>query len=184
MKATKQLKEEHQGVLLSLSILEKINQKLKKGEKINPLHLEQLLEFIRVFVDKCHHGKEEDLLFPAMEKAGIPNEGGPIGMMLQEHNLGRKYVKNFSDAIDEYKKGDPKAANKIVKSTSGYIALLRDHMDKEDNILYMIADAHLSAKIQKELLEKFEIVENEKIGLGKHEEFHKMLNKLQKVYLN
>lgn len=183
MKATQQLKDEHQGVLLSLSILEKINQKLKKGEKINPLHLEQLLEFIRVFVDKCHHGKEEDLLFPEMEKAGIPNEGGPIGMMLQEHNLGRNYVKNFAQAIDEYKTGDLKAGAKIIKNTSGYIDLLKDHIDKEDNILYMMADAHLSAKTQKDLLEKFDKVEDEKIGKGKHEEFHQMLDNLKKIYL-
>lgn len=183
MKATQQLKDEHQGVLLSLSILEKINLKLKKGEKVDSKHLEQLLEFIRVFVDKCHHGKEEDLLFPAMEKVGIPNEGGPIGMMLEEHNLGRNYVKNFAQAVEDFKKGDPKAGKKIIQNTSGYIALLKDHIDKEDNILYMIADAHLSNKTQKDLLEKFEIVENEKVGKGKHEEFHKMLDKLQKIYL-
>lgn len=183
MKATKQLKDEHQGVLLSLSILEKINLKLKKGEEINPKHLEQLLEFIRVFVDKCHHGKEEDLLFPAMEKTGIPNEGGPIGMMLQEHDLGRGYVKNFAKAIEEFKKGNPKAVKKIINSSGNYIELLRDHIDKEDNILYMIADAHLSTKTQKDLLKKFEIVENEKVGKGQHEEFHQMLNKLENIYL-
>lgn len=184
MKATQQLKDEHQGVLLAISILEVINLKLKKGEKVDALHLEQLLEFIRVFVDKCHHSKEEDLLFPAMEKAGVPNEGGPIGMMLNEHDLGRGYVKNFAKAIEEYKKGDSKAAKQIIKNTSGYAVLLKDHIDKEDNILYMIADAHLSPKTQKDLLEKFEIVENEKVGKGKHEEFHQMLNKLKKVYLD
>ncbi|MDO8638058.1 MAG: hemerythrin domain-containing protein [Candidatus Daviesbacteria bacterium] len=183
MKATEQLKEDHQGVKLALSILEKINLKLKKGENVNLKHLEQLLEFIRVFVYKCHHGKEEDLLFPAMEKAGVPNEGGPISMMLEEHNLGRNYVKNFAKAIEEYKIGDPRAAKQIIKNTNGYITLLKEHIDKEDNILYMIADAHLSVKTQKDLLEKFEIIENEKVGRGKHEEFHKMLNNLQKIYL-
>lgn len=182
MKATKRLKEEHQGVLLALSILEKINQKLKKGEEVDPRHLEQLLEFMRIFVDKCHHSKEEDLLFPALEKTGVPKTGGPIGMMLEEHDLGRNYVKDFAQSLEEYKKGDKKAASKIVKSTTGYITLLKEHIDKEDNILYMIADMHLSPKIQKELLKEFEKVEEEKIGKGKHEEFHKMLDNLEKIY--
>lgn len=182
MKATQQLKEEHQGVLLALSILEKINKKLKKGEKVNPEHLEQLLDFIRVFVDKCHHGKEEDLLFPAMEKAGVLKDGGPIGMMLEEHDLGRNYVKDFAKSLEEFKKGDVRAASKIIKSTSGYIALLKEHIDKEDNILYMIADVHLPPKKQKELLGEFEKVEEEKIGKGKHEAFHKMLDNLSKIY--
>ena|SRR3989344_2798196 len=184
MKATKQLKEEHRGVLLALSILEEINKKLKKGEKVNPEHLDQLLEFIRVFVDKCHHSKEEDLLFPAMEKAGIPNEGGPIGMMLEEHNLGRNYVKNFAKAIEDFKAGDPKAGKKIIENTNRYIALLRDHIDKEDNILYMMADMHLSPKKQTELLKQFDKVEEERIGAGRHEKFHQMLDKLKTVYLD
>lgn len=182
MKATKQLKDEHQSVLLALSILEKINQKLKKEEQVDIEHLEQLLEFIKVFVDKCHHSKEEDLLFPAMEKAGVPNESGPIGMMLEEHDLGRNYVKDFAKAVEEFKKSNKKAIIKIIQSTSGYITLLQDHIDKEDNILYMIADAHLSSKKQDELLKGFEKIEEEKIGLGKHEEFHHMLGNLKKIY--
>lgn len=184
MKATQQLKDEHQGVKIALSILDEINKKLKNGEQVNSGHLEDLLEFIRVFVDKCHHGKEEDLLFPAMEKAGVPSEGGPIGMMLEEHNLGRNYVKDFAQAIEEFKKGNPKVAKKIINSLDGYIMLLRDHIDKEDNILYMLADAHLSSKKQDELVKGFDKIEKEKVGLGKHEEFHKMLNKLQKIYLS
>src|SRR3989344_2523379 len=140
MKATKQLKEEHRGVLLALSILEEINKKLKKGEKVNPEHLDQLLEFIMVFVDKCHHSKEEDLLFPAMEKAGIPNEGGPIGMMLIEHDLGRGFIKGMVEGKD------------FVKNARDYIALLTDHIEKEEGILYMIADMHIPAEEQKKLL--------------------------------
>ncbi len=79
MTPTEQLKEEHQGIQLMLSILEKVCQRLESGGKVETGHLEKVLEFIQVFADKCHHGKEEDLLFPEMEKAGIPKEQGPIG---------------------------------------------------------------------------------------------------------
>ena len=72
-----------------LKILDKVCARLESKEKVDPEHLEPIVEFFRVFADKCHHGKEEDLLFPEMEKAGVPKEMGPIGVMLAEHQQGR-----------------------------------------------------------------------------------------------
>jgi hemerythrin-like domain-containing protein len=183
MKPTEQLKEEHQAIKVMLRIAEKVCQKLESGEEVNPEHLEQIVEFIKVFADKCHHGKEEDLLFAAMEEAGIPRKGGPIGVMLTEHDMGRGYVRGMSEAVAKYKAGDRKASSAIVVNARNYIALLTQHIDKEDNILYPMADMHLSGERQKELLEEFERVEREKIGVGRHEEFHRLLDRLKEVYL-
>lgn len=183
MKPTEQLKEEHEAIKLMLRISEKVCEKLESGEEVDPEHLEQIVEFIKVFADKCHHGKEEDLLFTAMEEAGIPKKGGPIGVMLTEHDMGRGYVKGMSEAVAKYKGGDRKVSSAIVGNARNYIALLTQHIDKEDNILYPMADMHLSEERQKELLEEFERVEREKIGVGKHEEFHELLNHLREVYL-
>lgn len=183
MTATEQLKEEHQGVLLGLQILEEVAQRLKKGKDIDVKHLSELLEFLTVFVDKCHHSKEEDYLFPAMEESGIPKEGGPIGMMLIDHDKGRSYIKGMKEAAALYEEGNKKASKQFADNAQNYIALLREHIDKEDNILYMMADMHLDEGKQKELLKEFERVEKEKIGVGKHEQFHQMLNKLEKIYL-
>lgn len=183
MSLTEQLKEEHETIKLMLMILEKVCEKLGSKEKINPEHLEKIVEFIKVFADKCHHGKEEDLLFPAMEEAGIPKEGGPIGVMLVEHNMGRNYVKGMSEAVALYKTGDRTVSSKIVENARNYIKLLTPHINKEDNILYLMADMRLSKDKQEELLEKFEKVESELIGAGKHEEFHQLLNNLKQLYL-
>ena len=96
MTPAEQLKEEHQGILLMLRILEKVAAKLGAKGKLDLKHLERIVEFFRVFVDKCHHGKEEDLLFPEMEKAGVPKEQGPIGVMLAEHQQGRGYIRGMA----------------------------------------------------------------------------------------
>lgn len=184
MKATKQLKEEHQGVLLMLQILEKVVAKLARGENINPAHLTQILEFLTVFVDKCHHTKEEILLFPALEEVGIPNEGGPVGMMLLEHNEGRKYIQGMKEAASLYQQGDTKEGKLFSDNAKKYIGLLREHIDKEDNILYMIADMHLDEKKQKQLANEFEKIEAEEIGLDKHEQLHQMLDALRTGYLS
>jgi hemerythrin-like domain-containing protein len=106
MRPTEQLKQEHQAIKLMLKILEEVCRRLESGTDANPEHLEKMVDFIRVFADRCHHGKEEVLLFPAMEQAGVPKEGGPIGVMLREHQMGRDYVQGMSDAADGYKRGD------------------------------------------------------------------------------
>jgi len=183
MKPTDQLKEEHKAIKLMLDILEKIYRKLEAGEEINKEDLDKILEFTSVFISKCHHGKEEDLLFPAMEEAGVPRKGGPIEVMIEEHDIGRECVKALNGAIKKNKTNDTEAIDEIIKNARNYVGLLRTHIDKEDNILYSMADAHLSREKQDKLLKEFEIVENEKIGIGKHEEFHKLLHHLKDVYL-
>lgn len=183
MRATDQLKEEHKAIKLMLEVLEKVCDKLEKNERVNVDDLEKIVDFIRTFADRCHHGKEEDLLFPAFEEAGIPREGGPIGVMLTEHEMGRNYVKGMNIALEGCRAGDAKAYSDFIKNARGYISLLSDHIYKEDNILYPMGDMRISDEKQKELIGKFEEVEKERIGPGKHEEYHRLLHRLSEVYL-
>jgi len=184
MKPTDQLKSEHEGIKLMLEILSVVCAKLKSGQDLNQEHFTKMLEFLKVFVDKCHHGKEEDLLFPAMEEAGVLKEDGPIGVMLMEHNQGRGYIKGMSEAFDRFKKEDRNASAKIVENGESYIALLTQHIYKENNVLFPMADKVSSKTIQDDLEEEFEKLEVERIGLGKHEEFHKLLHQLKEIYLD
>ncbi len=183
MTPTEQLKEEHQGIQLMLSILEKVCQRLESGETVDTGHLEKILEFIRVFADKCHHGKEEDLLFPEMERAGIPKEQGPIGVMLLEHSKGRDYVRGMNEAIAGYKRNEANVSSEFVENARNYIALLTQHIDKENNILFPWGERVLSEEQKKKLVEDFEKLEHERIGQGKHEEFHELLWHLRDVYV-
>jgi hemerythrin-like domain-containing protein len=184
MQPIKDLKMEHDAVQLTLRILNKICQRIEKSEEIiDLLHVDQLLEFFKVFVDKCHHRKEEELLFPALENVGVSNTGGPIEVMLNEHQQGREYVQAMNAALAQYKKGDRTAGDEFVKIARQYISLLDQHIDKENNVLFPLAEKNLSELDQIKLWEGFEQIETEKIGLGKHEEFHRMLGKLENIYL-
>ena len=184
MTPAEQLKEEHQGILLMLRILEKVAAKLEADERVDPTHLERIVEFLRVFADKCHHGKEEDLLFPALEKAGIPKEGGPIGVMLAEHQQGRGYIRGMVEALERNKKGGPKSLADYAENARNYIALLTQHIKKEDQVLFPMGEKVLSKQIQEGLLEGFEKIEVERIGEGTHEKFHELLHHLREVYLS
>ena len=184
MQPIKDLKMEHDAVQMTLKILDKICQGIEKsGEIIDLQHLGELLEFFKVFVDKCHHGKEEELLFPALENVGVSREGGPIGVLLHEHQQGREYVQNMNETLSQYTKGNRKAVAEFVKTAKGYISLLNQHIDKENSVLFPLAEKHLSEQAQAKLWEGFEMIETQKIGVGKHDEFHKMLDKLESVHL-
>ncbi len=182
MKATEQLKEEHGGVKAMLRVIGKICERMEAGKPVPVQHLEQILEFLKVFVDTCHHGKEEEHLFPALEAAGVPRGGGPIGQMLLEHEQGRAFVRAMGTAAAVYAGGSTAGAADFVSSARGYTQLLLAHIDKEDNVLYPIADARLSAETQAALSIAFERVEEERVGHGRHEAFHALMDRLSSEY--
>jgi hemerythrin-like domain-containing protein len=183
MIAIQELEKEHEAVKLSISLLDRIMEKLLTDPGTDQTdHLEGLLDFFQIFVDKCHHGKEEYFLFPALEKAGVQKQDGPIGVLLNEHETGRRYISQLKTQIPYLRKADAReitTANKLVKS---YTALMQQHIQKEETILFPLADARLSEKEQTALFRKFENLETEKIGPGRHEEFHDMLKTLSSLY--
>ncbi len=183
MKATGNLKEEHEGIKLMLRIIEKIVDDIEKGKSLNSDHFDHILEFLTVFADKCHHGKEEGILFPLLEEKGLSKENGPLGRMLQEHDLGRELIRNMKNSLDDYKKGNDKSVNGIITNSKAYIQLLRNHIEKENNVLFMMADRVLNETIQNEVYEAFEKYETDVIGTGTHERFHRLLKDLRDHYL-
>jgi hemerythrin-like domain-containing protein len=182
MKPTDELSHEHQAILQMIGILGKMADRLDAGAPVDPGDLEQAVEFIRVFADQCHHAKEEGHLFPEMEKAGIPRERGPIGVMLADHAEGRKHVAAMAGAIPGIRKGDRKASAAFAAAARGYGQLLTGHIFKEDHILYPMADARLSPGQQSSLEACFIEVEKNIVGEGKHEEHRRLLERLEKAY--
>ena len=183
MKATQQLKNEHEGVKIMLTILGQVCQQLEATGNLDTEHFKGILGFLKVFVDQCHHGKEEELLFPALVAVGVP-EDGPIAVMRHEHEMGRNYVKAMRTAFSGYMAPDISSSKEVLQNSRAYISLLRDHIEKENNVLFVMADRLLSEKRQDELFEGFEKIEEERIGVGKHEEFHGLLKKLNGIYLD
>jgi hemerythrin-like domain-containing protein len=181
MKTAKEdLIHEHKVIQIALNILERIGERSQKDEIANYGDIKDLLGFLTEFADKCHHGKEEGFLFPALEKAGIRNEGGPIGVMLSEHTQGRNFIKQMQNSIEDEKVDK----NQFVGASINYIRLLRAHIQKENSVLFPLIDTSLSASEQKEMYENFENHEEKVIGEGRHEELHVLLEKLAAKYLN
>ena len=177
-RATQVLMDEHRGIEKMLTAMEQSLPRLEAGDgSVVPL-FEQGVDFLSHFADQCHHHKEEKVLFPLLAKKGIPVEGGPVGVMLHEHEQGRGYIRGMKEAIERYRSGDASALRDLAAAAGGYIALLRTHIFKEDNVLFQMADRILSPEEQGKLIETFDQVETEVMGVGTHERYHKMLASL------
>ena len=184
MQPIEDLKMEHEAVTITLRILDSICKEIERtGIISSPDHLKQLIEFFRTFVDKCHHGKEEELLFPALEEVGVSRDGGPIGVMLKEHQQGRDLVAKMNASLTQYSEGNRDSVADLIQYARAYIVLLNQHIDKENKVLFPIADRHLSSEKKSVLWEGFETIETQKIGAGKHEAFHRMIEALERIYL-
>lgn len=181
MQATQVLRDEHEGILAMLAVVESAAHRLRGGTNIPPQLMVDAVGFFRNFADQCHHGKEEDELFPRLVERGVPNEGGPIGMMLIEHDQGRAFVRGLSEAAERYARGDRTAVPALIENALGYVSLLRQHIFKENNVLFPMADQVLSDAEQSTLLDAFEQIELKRTGPGEHERYHAMIAEYQKI---
>ena len=175
-KATEVLSDEHRVIERVLAVVEKLAALPVEGRLDS---WKQALDFIRHFADGCHHLKEEKILFPAMEERGIPRDGGPIGMMLMEHEEGRSHVRSMLAALTLAETRNEAAKDTLLNRARSYVRLLREHIQKEDDILFKIADDVISPDEQKQLLRSFEEHEAKEIGEGVHEKYLKIAEELE-----
>ncbi len=175
---TETLKNEHIKIREMLKVLDKIS----STDKMDVTRLEEAIEFVVEFADKRHHGKEEDLLFPEMEKAGMSKESGPIAVMLYEHNLGRSLVKAIKEGVAEYKKGNQSAKLAISDNIKKFSQLLDTHIEKENMILFPMADRIVSKDVMAELEKRFEKVDIDFNVAHKTEYYLESLKSLKGIY--
>lgn len=154
--ATQNLENDHVHILRLTYIMEAM---AEKGST-NADHFDEVVSLIRNFADGFHHAKEEDLLFPLMGEKGFSPEQGPVAVMLNEHIQGRNYVRGMVEAIARLRKGDNCSLDEIYANIQGYAVLLQNHISKENNILFRMADQVLSPAEQETLLEQFADVES------------------------
>lgn len=159
MHPTEILSQEHRIIEHMLDALEEQIRAMEAGQPFPRRFFDEALDFFRNFADGCHHAKEENLLFPRMKERGVPERGGPIGVMLAEHDQGRAYLKAVRENLDAAGQGSAEARQRIVANSAGYIGMLRQHIQKEDNILFRMARMVLQPDDVAELGREFAAVE-------------------------
>jgi len=175
---TEILKHEHQIILLVLNGAEREGNAARKKGGCDAQTVAKMADFFKMFVDRCHHAKEEQHLFPALERHGVAKEGGPVGVMLSEHDEGRSHVRAIAAALPGLKAGRPEAAAAVAGRLLAYAALLRAHIDKEERVLFAMADRVLTANECQDMVKAFDRVEAEELGEGVHEKYHQLAHEL------
>lgn len=135
----KNMMDEHRLIEQVLGALETYIDRLKSGQAASRNTVTQFATFFRQFADQCHHGKEEDRLFVKMNQCGFPKEYGPIAVMLAEHEEGRNHVGVLADIGGASGPCSTEETNQIIHHGASFIPLLRAHIQKEDHILYPMA---------------------------------------------
>ena len=173
------LEAEHRVIQKMVAGMSLLAERLEGGEPLDVSLLESIVAFLRTFADRCHHGKEETFLFPALIRRGVPSHGCPIGGLTMEHQKGRVMVGELADAIRGYAAGEPPAREDLVKSLRALVAFYPNHIWKEDYLLFPLAGKVLTPEDQQELMNKFETVERELLIEG-HEGFDKVATELER----
>jgi hemerythrin-like domain-containing protein len=172
------LTDEHRVIEQVLVCLGKIVERAEADRKLDGQSAREAVSFFRHFADRCHHAKEEDHLFPAMEARGFLRDAGPTGVMIHEHEQARYHVGKMDEHIEAASEGDAAAVQEFSRHARAYSNLLRNHIEKEDHCLYTMANQAFTDEDQQELLRAFERVEAEEIGAGVHEKYVSIANEL------
>ncbi|WP_020677665.1 hemerythrin domain-containing protein [Geopsychrobacter electrodiphilus] len=152
---TQRLKDEHQLILRMIALVEQNTALVESGKFRNWQFYLDAVDFIRNYADHFHHAKEEDVLFVELVGNGMPAKSSPIEAMLMEHDQGRARVKGMEEAARKMLEGQSGQAPALIEHARGYAELLRGHIDKEDNILYPLAERILPAEVRARMLDAY-----------------------------
>jgi hemerythrin-like domain-containing protein len=175
--ATEVLMEEHRSINGMLEFMERVAEKANQGQRVSPEVMAKLMEFIRLFIDQCHLSKEEEILFPSVEKKGVPAAGGRLGVMLMEHDRARVLIHGMN-AETANGSSSPESLKRWTRVAWNYSDLMYEHFHKEEEILFRMADRILCSEEQASMVKEFDQLENSKIGPGKHAQLRAMMEEL------
>ena len=164
MTPTQVMESEHRLIEAVVKSLGGVAAAIEQGQRVEVSDLEGAVEFLRVYADKLHHGKEEALFFPKLVERGVPPGGCPIGGLNHEHDKGRALVRTLADQAPAYGQDRPGAKDAVLETLRSIVDLYQNHIWKEDAMVFPMADKVLTPADQKELNEKFAEVDRA-IGL-------------------
>ena len=138
MQARGLLMKEHRLIERMISIIKDALAQIKATNKTDPVFVDTAVDFIRIYADRTHHGKEEDILFRALEKKPLSAEHRKImSELVAEHGLARQNVKGLAEAHREYSRGENQALSGIVGYLAQITRLYPEHIRKEDERFFI-----------------------------------------------
>lgn len=159
-----ELTREHRLIQTGLSVLERLAEQVDEGAP-DPERLERALRFLVGYADQLHHGKEEEHLFPLLERRGLGREG-PAAVIFEEHEEGRRLLGVIRGALAALREERGDEAGRLVPAVRAYTALLREHIEREDEAVFPLAASYLVPGDEDQLARGFAGVEQDGLGPG------------------
>ncbi|MDP3981095.1 MAG: hemerythrin domain-containing protein [Chlamydiota bacterium] len=178
MKATDILMNEHRVIEKVLHCLSQLIERFETKQETYPEEADKMIYFFRNYADLCHHGKEENQLFPLMEQKDFSSNNGPTAVMRHEHEEGRALIRNMDTAIQSALQGQTQSYQNFIDNARKYLVLLSSHISKEDHCLFPMADSSLNESEQSHLLDLFKHVDEVEIPHGTSETCLQIANDL------
>lgn len=165
---TQFLDAEHRVIERVLAAFGVMTDRLSAGEEVDRVDVTDALCFFRVFADLAHHAKEEELLFPALEAAGLPRRAGPTSVMREEHDAGRGLIVELEQVAADAVEGPGIERTRFVEVARRFVQLLHDHIRKEDRILFPMADQMLDPATRRHLVDAFRQLHEDEAEESEH----------------
>lgn len=175
--------EEHKNIKRMLLVIRKACLGIMNGKEIDYADFEKIIDFVRNYADKNHHGKEEKILFNRMidEIGGAAEKVVKFGMLV-EHDFGRLYIKELEEALTRFKAGDNEAKLDVIANAVSYTHLLNRHIDKEDNVVYSFAKRELCEETLNKVNMECDEFEEEMNRAGVQNKYIQILELLEQKY--
>jgi hemerythrin-like domain-containing protein len=182
MDAIELMKEEHSNIKRGLLVIRKMSISVLETGEVDYEDFKKIIDFIRNYADKHHHGKEEAVLFKKMEDYIGAMVKAPLSGMLVEHDLGRLFTSNLETALQRVKAGDKDSRVDVIANAIGYTDLLSRHIEKENNAIYNFAKRSLSEEQLQDIQDTCVELEKNAKENGIQEDYIKLLDELEKKW--
>ncbi len=156
MQARGLLMIEHRLIERMISVIERVLEQTESTQKIDPLFVDTAVDFIRMYADRTHHGKEEDILFRDLSQRPLSVEDQQVmNELIQEHVFGRQTTKALVEANARYRKGEESAVREIAKKLRTLVEFYPKHIEKEDKVFFPASRAYLTDQEDQAMLAEF-----------------------------
>jgi hemerythrin-like domain-containing protein len=150
------LMREHRLIERMVKLMERELRRMSETNRADPAFVDVAVDFIRTYADRCHHGKEEDILFRDLAKKQLSAEHERVmNELLEEHVLARKTTGRLVSAKESYLQGDAHAFSGIVDSMQDLVEFYPAHIEKEDRHFFVPCMGYFSDQEQGDMLQEF-----------------------------
>jgi len=177
MQARGPLMIEHRLIERMISVIERVLAQIESTQKIDPLFVDTAVDFIRVYADRTHHGKEEDILFRDLSKRTLsPEDQQVMKELIQEHVFGRQTTKALVEANERYRNGEESAVREVANKLRTLVEFYPKHIEKEDKVFFPASRAYFTEEEDQAMLAEFWEFDRKMI----HDKYRLVVEELEK----